>query len=85
MIDFYGENRNQYILERLQNFLVHMKIDLNEVEFIGETNVTVRGSRRRTTVPKQIVDKLEIKDKDRLRWILFRDGTILVVKVKEVG
>ncbi|MDI9643360.1 MAG: hypothetical protein QXF06_00215 [Archaeoglobaceae archaeon] len=62
-----------------------MKIDLNEVEFIGETNVTVRGSRRRTTVPKQIVDKLEIKDKDRLRWVLFKDGTILVVKVKEVG
>lgn len=85
MIDFYGKNRNQYILDLLQNFLVHMKIDLNEVEFIGETNVTVRGSRRRTTVPKQIVDKLEIKDKDRLRWVLFKDGTILVVKVKEVG
>lgn len=53
---------------------------MSEVEYITETTVTIRGTRRRTTVPKTIVDKLAIKDKDRLRWILFKDGSILVTK-----
>ncbi|MCD6573998.1 MAG: hypothetical protein J7K95_07905 [Thermoplasmata archaeon] len=58
-----------------------MKIDMDEVECITETSVTIRGTRRRTTVPKAIVEKLSIKDKDRLRWILFKDGSILISKV----
>ncbi len=58
-----------------------MKIDMNEVEYVTETSVTIRGTRRRTTVPKAIVEKLSIKDKDKLRWILFKDGTIMITKV----
>ena len=58
-----------------------MKIDMDEVECITETSVTIRGTRRRTTVPKAIVEKLSIKDKDKLRWILFKDGSILISKV----
>jgi len=58
-----------------------MKIEMNDVEYITETAVTIRETRRRTTLPKVIVDKLEIKDKDRIRWILFKDGTILLQKV----
>jgi len=58
-----------------------MKVEMSEVEYITETTVTIRGTRRRTTVPKTIVDRLAIKDKDRLRWILFKDGSILVTKV----
>ena len=58
-----------------------MKVDMNDVEYVTETTVTIRGTRRRTTVPKSIVDKLAIKDKDKLRWMLFKDGTILITKV----
>jgi len=58
-----------------------MKIDMDEVECVTETAVTIRGTRRRTTVPKAIVDKLGIKDKDKLRWVLFKDGTIIITKV----
>ena len=59
--------------------VIDMEIDMDDVEHITETAVTIRGTRRRVTVPKAIVDKLAIKDKDKLRWILFKDGNILVV------
>lgn len=58
-----------------------MKVDMNDVEYVTETTVTIRGTRRRTTVPKVIVDRFTIKDKDKLRWILFKDGTIIITKV----
>ena len=35
-----------------------MRVDLDDVYFITETTVTIRGSRRRTTVPKEIVERL---------------------------
>jgi len=57
-----------------------MKVDMNDVEYVTETTATMGGTRRRTTVPKVIVDKLAIKDKDKLRWMLFKDGTILITK-----
>jgi len=59
-----------------------MKINMDDVEYVTETSVTIRGSRRRTTVPKYIVDKLDIKDGDKLRWILFKDNSIIITKVK---
>ncbi|MEM1513357.1 MAG: AbrB/MazE/SpoVT family DNA-binding domain-containing protein [Candidatus Thermoplasmatota archaeon] len=59
-----------------------MKIDMKDVEYITETSVTIRGSRRRTTLPKHIVEKIGIKDGDKIRWILFKDGTIYVMKVE---
>jgi len=55
------------------------KIDLNEVEFITETAITIRGSRRRTTVPSRIVEYFQLRDGDILRWILFRDGSLMVI------
>lgn len=58
-----------------------MKVELDEIENISETGVTIRGTRRRTTVPKVIVDKLSLKNSDRLRWCLFNDGRILITKV----
>ena len=60
-----------------------MKVDLNDVEYITETSVTIRGTRRRTTVPKTIVEKLGIDDGDRLRWVLFRDGSVAIIAVKK--
>ncbi len=59
-----------------------MKIELDHVEFISETHITIRGSRRRTTVPKEIVDRLNLEDGERLRWVLLNDGTIFIVRVK---
>ncbi|MFX1299748.1 MAG: AbrB/MazE/SpoVT family DNA-binding domain-containing protein [Promethearchaeota archaeon] len=63
-----------------------MQIDLNEVEYITETSLTIRKTRRRTTVPKEIVDYLGLQDGDRIRWILLRNNRILIVpkKVKRV-
>ncbi|MFW9996630.1 MAG: hypothetical protein ACFFD4_31595 [Candidatus Odinarchaeota archaeon] len=55
---------------------------MNEVEYITETSITIKGSRRRTTVPKIIVEELEITDHDKIRWILFKDGRITIMKVK---
>lgn len=56
-------------------------INIDEVAFISETSLTIRESRRRTTIPKQIVDALDLKDGDRIRWILFNDNRILITKV----
>jgi bifunctional DNA-binding transcriptional regulator/antitoxin component of YhaV-PrlF toxin-antitoxin module len=58
-------------------------IDIDEVQYITETTLTIRESRRRTTVPKEIVDILNLKNGDKLRWILFEDGKILITKVKK--
>lgn len=59
-----------------------MKIELDSVEYITETSLTIRGSRRRTTVPKEIVEKLELKDGDHLRWVLLYDGSVQLMKAK---
>ncbi len=59
-----------------------MQINMDDVEYISETSLTIRGSRRRTTVPKPIVDKLGLKDGNKIRWILFKDESIIITKVK---
>lgn len=59
-----------------------MQVNLEDVEFVTETTLTIRGTRRRTTVPKTVVDILSLADGDKLRWILFGDGTILLTSVK---
>ena len=59
-----------------------MQIDLNDVAYIGETSVTIRSSRRRITIPKEIVDKLGIKDGDRIRWVLFNDDRLSISRVR---
>ena len=56
-----------------------MQINLDEVEYITETTLTIRGARRRTTVPKEIVEHFGLKDGDRIRWILFKDNTLIIV------
>ncbi|NLP04910.1 hypothetical protein GX411_03015 [Candidatus Fermentibacteria bacterium] len=60
-----------------------MHIELDDVEFVTETSVTIRQSRRRTTVPKDIVDRLGLLNTDRLRWALLRDGTVVVTKARK--
>lgn len=60
-----------------------MEIDIDKVRYITETSMTIRGTRRRTTVPKTIVEKLNLKNGSKIRWILFKDGSILIRKVSE--
>ncbi len=59
-----------------------MQVNMDDVEYITETTLTIRGTRRRTTAPKVIVDKLNLKNGDKIRWILFKDGNISITKVK---
>lgn len=59
-----------------------MKIDTDDVICIKETSLTIRGSRRRTTVPSELVDLLKLKDGDKIRWIVLKDKTTYVQKVK---
>ena len=60
-----------------------MGIDIDDVLLVEESSVTARGYRHRTTIPKGIFKILKLKDKDKLRWILLKDGTILVRKVNQ--
>jgi bifunctional DNA-binding transcriptional regulator/antitoxin component of YhaV-PrlF toxin-antitoxin module len=59
-----------------------MKIDLDAVKCIKETAITIRGSRRRITVPSEVVDLLKLQDGDKLKWIVLNDRTISISKVK---
>jgi bifunctional DNA-binding transcriptional regulator/antitoxin component of YhaV-PrlF toxin-antitoxin module len=60
-----------------------MELDIDKVRYITDTSITIRGSRRRTTVPKTIVEKLGLDESCKLRWILMNDGTVLIRKVAE--
>jgi len=59
-----------------------MQINLDDVEYVTETSLTIRGTRRRTTVPKEIVDHFSLEDGDRVRWVLFKDGRLILVPKK---
>ena len=59
-----------------------MKIELDQVKCIKETAITIRGSRRRVTVPSEVVELLRLKDGDRIKWIVLNDRTISLSKVK---
>ena len=58
-----------------------MKMELDDVLHIQETALTIRNSRRRTTVPAEIVELLSLNNGDRIRWIALRDGTVMVTPV----
>lgn len=60
-----------------------MKVDLEEIKCIKETAITIRGSRRRITVPSELVEILKLEDGDKLRWIVFKNGNIDIQKVNK--
>lgn len=60
-----------------------MKVELNDILCITETAMTIKGSRRRITVPSEIVDLLELSNGDKLRWIVFKNGHIHIQKVRQ--
>lgn len=49
-----------------------------KVRFTQETKLTIKGYRRRTTVPKQVIELLKIGGKDAIRWVVYEDGTIKI-------
>ena len=59
-----------------------MKVELNDIRCVTDTSITIRGSRRRMTVPSEVVEILNLKDGDKLRWLVFKNGTIHIQKVK---
>ena len=59
-----------------------MKIELDEIKCIKESAITIRGSRRRITVPSEVVDLLKLKDGDKLRWVVLNNGSVSMTKVK---
>lgn len=60
-----------------------MNVNLEEIKYVTETSITIRGSRRRTTVPKEIVDFFQMQNGDRMMWVLFNDGRLMVLPKKE--
>jgi hypothetical protein len=61
-----------------------MKLELDEVVHVQETALTIRGSRRRTTVPGDIVRYLGLKDGEKIRWVLLKDGTLMVLSGERI-
>jgi bifunctional DNA-binding transcriptional regulator/antitoxin component of YhaV-PrlF toxin-antitoxin module len=60
-----------------------MKVELEDMICITDTALTIRGSRRRITVPSEVVEILKLQDGDKLRWIVFKNGDIHVQKVNK--
>ncbi len=60
-----------------------MQLNMDDVIHISETSLTIRGSRRRTTIPVEVVEHLGLKDGDKIRWILMKDCSIQITPVKK--
>ena len=60
-----------------------MKVELDEVRCITDTALTIKGSRRRITVPAEVVELLKLNNSDKLRWIIFNNGVIHIQKVNK--
>ena len=76
-------NKLFYNLNYSGFWVISMKVDLNDIRCVTDTAITIRGSRRRMTVPSEVVELLNLKDGEKLRWIVFKDGNIHIQKVKE--
>ena len=59
-----------------------MKVELDEVRCITDTALTIKGSRRRITVPAEVVELLDLGNGDKLRWIVFKNGAVHLQKVE---
>lgn len=59
------------------------QVDTDEIIAMEDTHITVRGYRRRTTIPSGIFRFLELGDGDVIRWIATKDGTVYVSKLEK--
>lgn len=56
-------------------------IDTDDIVAMEDTHITVRGYRRRTTIPSGIFRFMELEDGDVIRWIATKDGVVYVSKL----
>jgi bifunctional DNA-binding transcriptional regulator/antitoxin component of YhaV-PrlF toxin-antitoxin module len=56
------------------------EIDIDDIVCMEETHITVRGYRRRTTIPSCVFKFLELGDGDVIRWVATKDGTVFITK-----
>jgi bifunctional DNA-binding transcriptional regulator/antitoxin component of YhaV-PrlF toxin-antitoxin module len=61
-----------------------MKIELDDVVCLRDTAITIKGARRRVTVPIEIVKLMGLRDKDKVRWLALKDGTVLLKKTNSI-
>jgi bifunctional DNA-binding transcriptional regulator/antitoxin component of YhaV-PrlF toxin-antitoxin module len=61
-----------------------MKIEIDDVVCLRDTAITIKGARRRITVPIEIVKLMALRDKDKVRWLALKDGTVLLKKINSV-
>ncbi len=57
-------------------------IDLSEIVCIEDTSITVRGYRRRTTIPSGIFKFLNLKHGDTIRWVATKDGRVFIIRLE---
>jgi hypothetical protein len=68
---------------RVLIFYFMPKVDTDEIIAMEDTHITVRGYRRRTTIPSGIFRFLELGDGDVIRWIATKDGAVFVSKLEK--
>jgi hypothetical protein len=59
------------------------QINTDEIVAMEETHITVRGYRRRTTIPSGIFRFMDLEDGDTIRWIATKDGVVYVSKLEK--
>ena len=79
----YREILSAKTIGRVPPFYSMPKIDTDDIIAMEDTHITVRGYRRRTTIPSGIFRFLELKDGDVIRWIATKDGTVYVSKLEK--
>ena len=70
-----------YNTDTMKNTKKLLKKNAEGLIALEESSVTVKGYRHRTTIPRRVFQFLELRDKDKLRWILREDGTIIVQRL----
>ena len=79
----YREKLSAKTIGRVPLFYPMPKIDTDDIVAMEDTHITVRGYRRRTTIPSGIFRYLELGDGDVIRWIATKDGTVYVSKLEK--
>ncbi len=59
------------------------QINTDDIVAMEDTHITVRGYRRRTTIPSGIFRFMELQDGDVIRWIATKDGVVYVSKLEK--
>lgn len=59
------------------------QINTDDIVAMEDTHITVRGYRRRTTIPSGIFRFLELNDGDVMRWIATKNGVVFVSKLEK--